>query len=192
MNLPPPVTWHGYSTHMEEIARASLQQAQKSREAASEHLHDMHGVKKDDLLDITVTCDGTWSKWGFTAMYGVVVVASWDTGEILDCEVLSKYCHECSTHSNLDQDSIAFQEWWKTHENKCESNYAGSSPAMEMEGALCLWQRSISTLKLRYTTVICDGDSKSSMKKNLMAILLSKNMSVWDMSKSVWVHNCGT
>ena len=80
MNLPPPVTWHGYSAYMEEIARASLQQARKIREAASEHLHDMHGVKKDDLLDITVTCDGTWSKRGFTAMYGVVVVASWETG----------------------------------------------------------------------------------------------------------------
>ena len=80
MNLPPPVTWHGYSAYMEEIARTSLQQAQKIREAASEHLYDMHGVKKDDLLDITVTCDGTWSKRGFTAMYGVVVVASWEMG----------------------------------------------------------------------------------------------------------------
>ena len=48
-----------------------------------------------DPLDVTVTFDGTWSKRGFTALYGVVVIASWDTGRMLDAYVMSKHCGRC-------------------------------------------------------------------------------------------------
>ena len=56
-----------------------------------------------------VTCDGTWSKRGFTALYGVVVVASWDSGQVLDCEFVSKYCTECAAHEKLSKDSDEYQ-----------------------------------------------------------------------------------
>ena len=49
-------------------------------------------ASEDDVTDITVTCDGTWVRRGFQSLYGVVVVASWDTGKVLDVEVLSKHC----------------------------------------------------------------------------------------------------
>ena len=42
--------------------------------AASAHLHQSCGVPFDEIIDAAVTCDGTWSKRGFTAMYGVVAV----------------------------------------------------------------------------------------------------------------------
>ena len=35
-------------------------------------------ARDDELVDVKVTCDGTWSKQGFMALYGVVVLASWD------------------------------------------------------------------------------------------------------------------
>ena len=34
------------------------------------------GARDDELVDVMVTCDGTWSKRGFSALYGVIVVAS--------------------------------------------------------------------------------------------------------------------
>ena len=46
-------------------------------------------------MDIRVTCDGTWSRRGHQAKYGIVVVASWENGHVLDTEVLSKFCYEC-------------------------------------------------------------------------------------------------
>ena len=41
-------------------------------------------MPEDQILDSNVTCDGTWAKRGFQTLYGVVVVASWKTGKVLD------------------------------------------------------------------------------------------------------------
>ena len=38
-----------------------------------ENLHKL--VKDDEIVDIQVTCDGTWSRHGHQAIYGVVVTA---------------------------------------------------------------------------------------------------------------------
>lgn len=45
-------------------------------------------------------------------------------------------------------------------------NYAGSSLAMEAMGALRIWERSVDELKLHYTTVIADGDAKTTKYLN--------------------------
>ena len=42
-----------------------------------------------------------------------------------------------------------------------EANYKGSSPAMESHGALNIWKRSVELYKLRYTSMISDGDSST-------------------------------
>ena len=118
--------------------------------------------KKGTFLDITVTCDGTWATRGFTSKFGVVItVMSFETGRILDFEVLSKYCHQCALHSGDVTTSSAYLEWWEKHEPNCAKNFQGSSPAMESQGALILWKRSKEQLNLQYTTLISDGDAKT-------------------------------
>lgn len=52
-----------------------------------------------------------------------------------------------------------FEEWLFEHE--CDINFAGSSPAMESEGAPVLWGRSIDHHNLRYKWMVCDRDSKA-------------------------------
>ena len=54
-------------------------------------------MPEDQILDITVACDGTWARRGFQSLYGVVVVASWKTGKGLDVDVLSEHCQACAT-----------------------------------------------------------------------------------------------
>ena len=61
---------------------------------------------------------------GFSALYGVVVVASWDTGKILDVELKE------------------FMDWWEVHQSECGCNYIDSSSGMECKGALSIWERS--------------------------------------------------
>ncbi len=107
-------------------------------------------------LDVTVTFDGTWSKWGYTAMYGVGVVMSWDMGHVLDQVVLSKYCRHCSRKMNslgIDEvqakESVEFQTWYADHEDHCTLNHRGTSALMELEAALELWKRSVEHLNLR-------------------------------------------
>ena len=161
MGLPPPVTDPAFRAHKADIAAAATEESVESRKVAAKELHRMQGAGDDDIIDVTVTFDGTWAKRGFTSQFGIVLVLSWETGQVLDYEVLSKYCHECKLHEGIDQSSSDFQDWWEGHEGNCSVNFVGSSTAMESEGALIIWKRSIENLNLRYTHYISDGDSKT-------------------------------
>ena len=44
---------------------------------------------------------------------------------------------------------------------ECDINFTGSSPAMEAEGAVIMWKRSITKHNLRYKWMVSDGDSKA-------------------------------
>ena len=82
MDMLPPIAPASYSEHCAVIRAESEAVAIASQDSTSAYLHDLEGVPQSNVLDITVTCDGTWSKRGFTALYGVVVVASWDSGQL--------------------------------------------------------------------------------------------------------------
>ena len=61
----------------------------------------------------------------------------------------------------MDESSDQSLDWWEEHQASCEANYKVSSPAMESHGALNIWKRSVELYKLRYTSMISDGDSSS-------------------------------
>ncbi|GBO35397.1 hypothetical protein AVEN_112269-1 [Araneus ventricosus] len=46
---------------------------------------------------ITVSYDGTCQKRGHTSLYGISIVVDILTGLVIDYEILSKYCPECTT-----------------------------------------------------------------------------------------------
>ena len=55
---------------------------------------------KDKLIaKVGVTVDGTRQKRRHSSKMGVVFVISIDTGEVLDYDVRSLFCHECTSHS---------------------------------------------------------------------------------------------
>ena len=85
---------------------------------------------------LVVTCDGTWCKRGFTATHGVVVVIAWETGQVLDFQIMTKRCSICARKKTaLGEDSQEFADWWEGHKDSCEINHHGSSPSMECAGA---------------------------------------------------------
>ena len=161
MGLPPPITDHAFMEHKSDSLAAAVEESVESRRVAAQELHRMNDMSNDDILDIPVTCDGTWAKRGFTSQFGVVMVISWESGQVLDYEVLSKYCHECKLHEPLDHSSAAYQDWWLGHKDKCSMNFEGLSASMECEGARIMWGRSEQNLQLRYTCLIADGDAKT-------------------------------
>ena len=90
----------------------------------------------------------------------MVVVISYDKGQVLDFEVMSKSCPAClQQQTRLGAEE--FDVWLDGHREECLANHDGSSPAMECAGALILWKRSVEARHLRYTEVISDGDSKT-------------------------------
>ena len=64
-----------------------------------------------------------------------------DTGEVLDCHVLSKSCQKCALKRSNCYDDDQFEQWRIEHEalNNCDINFEGSSPVMEAEGAKIVW-----------------------------------------------------
>lgn len=117
----------------------------------------------DDVVDAAVSFDGTWAKRGFTSLTGVVFVISVDTGEVLDYHVLSKECRKCTMKRSQCQTDEEFEAWQIEHlaSNACDINFNGSSPAMEAEGAIVVWSRSVELHKIRYKWMVSDGDSKA-------------------------------
>ena len=133
MDMLPPVSTRSYMLHNQAMAAASMSIANDHMIAASEYLHHLNSVEPHEILDVKVTCDGTWSKHGFTAIHGVVVVISYDTGQVLDFEVMSKSCTACSQQqTRLGADD--------GHREECLANHEGSSPVMECAEALILWK----------------------------------------------------
>ena len=83
MGLPPPVFPKCYSEHNSMLQQITYKVGMKSCRSASAQLHRLQGADPDDVVDVTVTCDGTWSRRGFVAAYGVVAVLSWEQARYL-------------------------------------------------------------------------------------------------------------
>lgn len=75
-----------------------------SEEVTSKHLASVVGVVQqaypdqdpDDVVDITVTFDGTRQKRGFSSRQGVGSVIEAKTRLMVEFEVLSTFCHTCA------------------------------------------------------------------------------------------------
>lgn len=107
MNLPPPPL--KFVTHIKALVDMLQPVAEDSmNNAAKEAIEENSGCKK-----IAAAFDGTWQKRGHTSLNGIVTATSFDTGKVIDVEVLSKYCQGCIKNPN------------KAHE--CVKNYQGLS-----------------------------------------------------------------
>ena len=86
-------------------------------------------------------------------MNGAVVAISVDNGKVLDIEVLFRFCKSCSSMGRiLKDDPQKLEDWLGTHKESCPVNYTGTAPAMEVEGAKRMFERSITNRNIRYTS----------------------------------------
>ncbi|GFT14748.1 uncharacterized protein TNCV_99441 [Trichonephila clavipes] len=157
-----------FSKHIKILSEENSEMKHQILEVArnivrKQHL-DLNDEEKKEMgvLDITVSFDGSWQKRGYKSLYGIGVVIDLLTGLVIDYEILSKYCTECTAAvRDLSGDSPDFAIWYEGHKSECQINHTGSSSSMEMEAATILWQRSIKECNMRYTCILSDGDSKT-------------------------------
>ena len=139
--------------------KVSVENAEKSTSNAAKRLRQSITGGTDDgqsILDVAVSVDGSWQKrHGFNSLLGMVFVISVEKGQVLDYSVNYKFCHECKKNPN------ATQAWTDSHAEIRHINHDDSSGAMEKEGAIEIFTRSIEKHKLRYSTYMGDGDSSS-------------------------------
>ncbi|KAL8607716.1 hypothetical protein ACOMHN_039389 [Nucella lapillus] len=125
-----------FSRHQKKIQDACETAAAEQLQSVAELVRSVYpSMDSDDVLDITVSYDGTWQKRGFTSHHGIGVAIETQTGLVIDFEVLSNYCHSCSlARTRLGSDTPEMEDWLNNHAD-CDANFNGSSKAMEAEAA---------------------------------------------------------
>lgn len=88
-----------YDLVNKRILRATKQAAIESMEQASKE--ETEETETDPKTDITISGDGTWMRRGYSSLHGVCTVIGTQTQKILDIEVLSSFCHGCSSKKGL-------------------------------------------------------------------------------------------
>ncbi|GFT54212.1 uncharacterized protein TNCV_2467241 [Trichonephila clavipes] len=132
------------------------------RKTFAKCMHNLSVKNKEEIIDVSVSYDGTWQKRGHTSNLGLGIIIDILSGLVLDFEVLSKYCHNCVVAGrDMGVDSAEFHIWQKGHADECDKNFDGTSGAMEMHAALIMWRRSISDCQMRFVSMLSDGDSKT-------------------------------
>lgn len=144
MNMKP-MQFRSYNKHIIALRDVYKDEVNKSLIEARNEVRKCYGDLNDDntILDITVSYDRSWQKRGFTSKYGIGCCIEVITGLVIDFEILSKYCKRCQLQKAKTKGDVdAFGAWFEAHKPMCQSNYVGSSPAMEITAAERLWARS--------------------------------------------------
>ena len=90
-------------------------------------------ISEGDVIDLTVSYDGSWMTRGHKSLYGIGCVVDVVTGLVIDLAVLSLHCQRCSSVKKRygGTNNPEFRNWHETHSNECNRNYSGSSGGME-------------------------------------------------------------
>ena len=115
LHLPPPVSQHAYQQHMKAVAVGACAEVEESMRRAREEVRDLYDALLDQVVDLLVSCDGTWQKRGFSSLFGVVFIIAYETGKVLDYAVSSKHCTGCKKWENRDQTSPDYLAWKEKH-----------------------------------------------------------------------------
>ncbi|KAK3742326.1 hypothetical protein RRG08_028238 [Elysia crispata] len=125
-------------------------------------------VGEEDIIDISVSFDGSWLTRGHKSLIGIGCVIDVLTGLILDGHVCSLHCHICAQSGAFVKRETPhrYERWRQEHiaSGECTINFEGTSGLMEVKAAEVLWSRSVKRHKMRYTTMVSDGDSKAHTK----------------------------
>ena len=161
LNMPPPVSTKAWNDHSNLLYDADITAIQHHLNSNRRRLRNQvaEDVPAEEIIDVAVTFDGTWSKRGHTANFGFAFIISVDTGQVLDYGFRSKICCECNAQ-RMEKDSEEYQQWYRSHKDNCAKNYEGSSGNMEVDIAKELWERS-KQFGMRYKYMVSDGDSKA-------------------------------
>ncbi|GFV58499.1 uncharacterized protein TNCV_1095481 [Trichonephila clavipes] len=81
-------------------------------------------LKNQEIIDVSVSYDGTWQKRGHTSNLGLEIIIDVLSGLVFDFEVLSKYCQNCViTGRDTGVDSAEFHIWQKGYADERDKNF---------------------------------------------------------------------
>ena len=159
MNIPKQMTVKNYDKTVSRVKKVVKTVAEETMDDAVKEIHES-AASADDIVNTSVSGDGTWQRKGFSSFNGVFAAISIESGKALDVEPMSCYCKGCSLKKDLKvKNPTAYAEW--KNADICRYNCKGSAGGMEAEGAKRVFERSIKKHKLRYVEFLGDRDTKS-------------------------------
>ncbi|XP_069956744.1 uncharacterized protein [Cherax quadricarinatus] len=165
----PCITLDTYNKYASVITEKCIESCQKilaeSRDIIVEEYAKLNIVPDvNGILDIDVTYNCIWHTKRHHSNIGVGIALDAVTKLVVDYEVLCNYCQMCaymeSSYSKQTTSLEKYEQYENEHEHNCCINYSGTSAKMESEAAAKIWQRSLEK-KLRYKTIVSDGDSST-------------------------------
>ena len=149
-NFPEPVTGNSYNGYIRHVEEQSIANCECSLSDAAEKLRKMKLNGEDDgrIIRVGASVDCAWQKrYGFNSLNGMVFVISIDTGRVLDYVVKMKCCHVCKANRK------ASNEWKRNHKKDRCVNHEKSSGAMEVEGSIEMFLRSVNKHNTQHKSV---------------------------------------
>ena len=121
-----------YSHHTDAVSHEAEAEAQDSMKRAR---HEHYGVSSsEEVLNILVSCNGTWQKRRFSSLFGAVFIIVYETGKVVDYCILAKHCAGCKQWEEQDKTTWEYAEWKENH--ICTINFSASAGVMESIGTL--------------------------------------------------------
>ena len=96
-----PMHHFSYSKHMLAVSEANREVVTRLMEDAAVTIRRAYrdlepSISEGDVIDLTVSYDGSWMTRGHTSLYGIGCVVDVVTGLVIDLAVLSLHCQRCS------------------------------------------------------------------------------------------------
>ncbi|XP_065660932.1 uncharacterized protein LOC136084596 [Hydra vulgaris] len=98
MDMPKPMTANNYNKIVIKLTNAVKSVAEDTMMDAAQELKDLKSNlvlnsipdHVPNIVDVAVSCDGTWQRRGYSSNNGVVSVISMETGKVIDVEAMNK------------------------------------------------------------------------------------------------------
>lgn len=148
-----------FQGHMNMMVQACTSAATDCEAASVVQIKELYRDFGNPPGNIDVIFDGTWLTRGHSSHIAVGCIIEMYTGLVVDHIVLSNFCLGCSLGPKPSEQG--YTAWHTTHVPDCQKNIDCKAGQMEVQAALIMFQRSLEKYKLRYTTMLSDGDSRT-------------------------------
>ena len=124
----PRISDATYSQHSKTLLTDAVDIADQCIPTAAAQTRKLYDTSPDDIIDITISYDCTWSKRGFTSFLGIVFDVCVESGKVLDYHVLSKTCDSRRFLKGCEKSNTeSYSAFMQNHGHNCDINHSGIS-----------------------------------------------------------------
>lgn len=169
LNIPSPPSQQSYFLAQKSLVLAAEYLANASMDKAKYELCDIHGVNRDDRVEVIASYDGAYQQrsgksGGGFSRYCFASCIAVETGKVLSYGVACNSCSSCNKHENLlREDTISLEEfdkWKESHLPHCPAKFINLA-SVHLESAIAP-QVVCDALDrgIIFTGIVSDGNNK--------------------------------